>query len=297
MNFYSPEVWDSHVSNKLCFVATFLNISRAETPSSCSRLCAGNSGASKDPQAAGRSSLSRRCLLRQVAVSVASIAALGAVEMTGLLDSASAAENADDDIASAKTGNDVEGEQDSIDLADASSAEPPITAKVYFDLSVKGAPARRIIVGCFGTIAPNTVANFIELANRSPDGGGGYALTEVYRVVPGLTVQMGDVLRNGGRSGRASNGSSLPAETYRLLHTVPGVVSMARGPGGTIDSRFFVTTRPGDSSYLDAESRKYVAFGRILSGFEVLLDFERIGSRGGDSRPKLPIVITRCGTL
>lgn len=187
-------------------------------------------------------------------------------------------------------------DQKQIDLSDTTVAEPPVTARVYFDLSTDGRQPRRIVIGCYGTVAPETVRNFTELAVRSPEQGG-YAHTDVYRIVPGLTVQMGDVLRNGGKSGRAANGSQMQPETYRILHTVPGIVSMVRGTGAAVDSRFFITTRPGDSSYLDSESHKYVAFGRVIDGFDVLLEMERNGSRGGDSKPNRPIQIQDCGLL
>lgn len=42
------------------------------------------------------------------------------------------------------------------------------------------------------------------------------------------------------------------------------------------DSRFFVAVRRGDSFYLDD---KYVAFGRVVTGGEVLDDIERAGDR------------------
>jgi peptidylprolyl isomerase len=110
---------------------------------------------------------------------------------------------------------------------------------------------------------------------------------------------MGDVLHNGGKSGRAATGPDLtfPAEGYRVLHTIPGIVSMSRAPGGAVDSRFFVNTRPGDSSYLDVDGGRYVAFGRVVDGLDVLLDLDAVGSRGGDSRPLAPIEIVSCGVL
>jgi cyclophilin family peptidyl-prolyl cis-trans isomerase len=173
---------------------------------------------------------------------------------------------------------------------------PEITARVYFDLSVSGGRVRRFVVGCFGALLPETVGNFVALA-RKRVGEGGYAGSDVYRIVPGLTVQMGDVLENGGRSGRAASGSVIPAEGLRVKHTVPGIVSMARGKGGAVDSRFFVATRPGDSGYLDVEGRAYVAFGIVDEGYELFRELEAVGSRGGDSRPLAPIRIVGCGVL
>ncbi len=86
-------------------------------------------------------------------------------------------------------------------------------------------------------------------------------------------------------------------ETPRVRHTVPGIVSMARGVGGAVDSRFFVTTRPGDSEYLDTPGREYVAFGVVEQGMDVVLEMDRIGGRGGDSKPKKKITIVKCGVI
>lgn len=182
------------------------------------------------------------------------------------------------------------------DRIDPLFAEPKITSRVFFDISVSGAPARRFVVGCYGEIVPKTVANFEELASRPP-GENGYMHTKVYRLLPGLTVQMGDVLNNFGRSGKAASEDSFPAEGYRVQHTMPGIVSMVRGPNGNVDSRFFVTTRPGDSGYLDMNGGRYVAFGRVVEGFDALLDLNAIGGRSGDSRPKAKIEIVDCGVL
>jgi cyclophilin family peptidyl-prolyl cis-trans isomerase len=174
--------------------------------------------------------------------------------------------------------------------------EPPLSSRVFFDFSIGGAPARRIVIGCYGSIVPKTVANFEELARRAP-GQGGYVGTKVYRLLSGLTVQMGDVLHNNGRSGLSAGGGVMPPEGYRIKHTVPGIVSMVRGAGGNVDSRFFITTRPGDSGYLDTPGRSYVAFGRVVEGLTVLTDMDQVGSRTGDSQPNIEIEIISCGIL
>jgi cyclophilin family peptidyl-prolyl cis-trans isomerase len=190
----------------------------------------------------------------------------------------------------------VNGTEDDGEAIDPFTDEPPFTSQVFLDLNVGGAPSRRVTIGCYGSVVPKTVANFEELARR-PAGKGGYAGTRVYRLLPGLTVQMGDVLQNNGRSGMSAAGGTMRAEGYRIKHTMPGIVSMVRGPEGSVDSRFFITTRPGDSGYLDAKGRSYVAFGRVIEGLNILTDLDRIGSRTGDSRPNASINITSCGVL
>lgn len=173
-------------------------------------------------------------------------------------------------------------------LIDPLQREPVITDRVFLDLAVGDAPPSRVVLGLYGEIVPNTVANFKALIEN------GYAGTRVYRIVPSLTIQMGDVLRNGGRSGRAAtmDGKPLPAENYRISHTLPGIVSMARDRNGNVDSRFFVATRQGDSLYLDG---RYVAFGRVVQGFGNLVALEALVKNS--TVPSKPVVIQNCGLL
>ncbi len=48
-------------------------------------------------------------------------------------------------------------------------AEPSVTTtvtdKVFFDLTVGGKPAGRVVIGVFGDIVPKTAANFVALGN------------------------------------------------------------------------------------------------------------------------------------
>lgn len=169
---------------------------------------------------------------------------------------------------------------------DPATEEPEMTARAYLDISVDGRAAHRVVVGLYGGVTPRVVENFIALV------ASGYAGSAVYRVVPGLTVQLGDVLGNGGKSGAAARGASVAVDNYRVKHTVPGIVSMARGAGGAADSRFFVTTRPGDSMYLDG---KYCAFGRVVEGMEVLYALDEVAGSGNRMAKK--VLVTKCGMM
>lgn len=171
--------------------------------------------------------------------------------------------------------------QADIDLA---TNEPEVTNRAFLDISIDNQPAHRLILALYGTVAPKTVANFLALCED------GYANTKVYRIVPGLTVQLGDVLNNNGKSGRAATESgSLPAETFRISHSIPGIVSMVT-KDGKVDSRFFVTTRAGDSKYLDG---KYVAFGRVVEGMEFMNGIQK----QGEGLVRKPVQVMASGIL
>ncbi|CAN8073098.1 unnamed protein product [Agarophyton chilense] len=153
------------------------------------------------------------------------------------------------------------------------TSEPPATHRVYVDFELSKERTARVVIALYGTVVPQTVHNFLSLVD-----GHEYDGTNVYRIVPGLTVQLGDVLRNKGKSGQAATPSgSLPAENFRISHSIPGIVSMVV-KGGMVDSRFFITTRRGDSRYLDG---KYVAFGRVVEGLPVLFQMEALHADGG----------------
>ncbi len=178
---------------------------------------------------------------------------------------------------------------DNNDPIDPCADKPQVSDAVELWIRVGTSPARRVELALFGCVVPNTVANFKQLV-----ANGDYNETSIYRIVPSLTIQMGDVLHNDGASGRSSapDGRPLEAENFRITHSCPGVVSMARTRNGLIDSRFFITTRMGDSYYLDG---KYVAFGLVSSGLDTLIELDRLA--GSANKPKLPVTIERASII
>jgi peptidyl-prolyl cis-trans isomerase B (cyclophilin B) len=50
-------------------------------------------------------------------------------------------------------------------------AEPAVTQKVFFDISVGGKPAGRVVLGLFGDVVPKTTANFVALTKGETFGG------------------------------------------------------------------------------------------------------------------------------
>jgi peptidyl-prolyl cis-trans isomerase B (cyclophilin B) len=106
--------------------------------------------------------------------------------------------------------------------------------------------------------APNTVINFVSLAN-----GGRYDGVEFHRVIDGFMAQTGDVQH---RKGTGGPGYSIPAEFDATLKHERGVLSMARASdpdsGG---SQFFIMFAA--ASHLDG---KYAAFGKVIKGMDVI---------------------------
>ncbi|MCQ2096409.1 MAG: peptidylprolyl isomerase [Fibrobacter sp.] len=108
--------------------------------------------------------------------------------------------------------------------------------------------------------APNTVANFVELANS-----GFYNGLIFHRVIPGFMIQGGDPKGNG----QGGPDYTIDDEISKLTHE-EGVISMAnRGPN-TNGSQFFITHTP--QHHLDG---KHTVFGKVLQGQDVVCRIEQ----------------------
>ena len=132
--------------------------------------------------------------------------------------------------------------------------------------------------------APNTVNNFIALAN-----GGFYDGLTFHRVIPGFMIQGGCPQGTGmGGPGYSIRGefSSNGFEKNDLKHTL-GVLSMARSMSpDSAGSQFFIMVDA--APHLDGQ---YAAFGKITDNVEAAVAVSRVPRSMGDDRPKKPQVI------
>jgi len=107
--------------------------------------------------------------------------------------------------------------------------------------------------------APNTVANFIDLANK-----GFYNGLSFHRIIQRFVAQGGDP--NGNGSG--GPGYTIDDETNNLKH-VAGSLSMANSGPNTGGSQFFIVHWP--QQHLDG---KHTVFGMVESGLDVVYRLE-----------------------
>ena len=154
----------------------------------------------------------------------------------------------------------------------------------------KELPIATIKVKDYGTItaelypqyAPNTVNNFIALANS-----GFYDNLTFHRVVKDFVIQGGDPSGNG----TGGPGYSIKGEfkgngyKYNTLEHSEGVLSMARSrdmnSGG---SQFFIVTKAAPS--LDGS---YAGFGKVIDGLDVVHKIENV--EASNDMPNEEIVI------
>jgi len=111
-------------------------------------------------------------------------------------------------------------------------------------------------------VAPNTVANFIELANA-----GFYDGLIFHRVIPGFMIQGGDPTGTGmGGPGYGIKGEFAANGFENNLSHERGVISMARAQHpDSAGSQFFIMH--ADYPALDGQ---YAAFGRVIEGIEAV---------------------------
>lgn len=162
-------------------------------------------------------------------------------------------------------------------------------------------------------MAPNTVANFINLANR-----GYYNGLTFHRTIPDFMIQGGDKkgdgtgsvnysdLKDGGEEKAYTIKGEFIANGYKknTLRHEEGVISMARGDYSTYGlttegynsagSQFFIMT--GDNSSLNG---LYSAFGKVIEGMDIVHRIENVevvtrdsSATEGLDKPVNPPVIT-----
>ena len=132
--------------------------------------------------------------------------------------------------------------------------------------------------------APNTVNNFISLANK-----GFYDGLTFHRVIPGFMIQGGCPQGTGmGGPGYEINGE-FSANGFRqndLKHTL-GVLSMARTMApNSAGSQFFIMVAP--APHLDGQ---YAAFGQVTDSADIAIDISRVPRNMMNDKPQKDVVI------
>jgi peptidylprolyl isomerase len=168
----------------------------------------------------------------------------------------------------------------------------PVTEKCFFEISIEGKVAGKIVMGVFGKKTPKTAENFMTICRGSDkkDKSLTYAGSPFHRVIPNFMLQGGDITRGDGTGGKSIYGEKFNDENFDLKHTIPGVLSMANAGPNTNGSQFFITTVA--TPWLDG---RHVVFGQVIEGMDLVKQIEALGSDSGRTSKK--IVISKSGEV
>lgn len=148
-----------------------------------------------------------------------------------------------------------------------------------------------IEIALYPQLAPETVANFVRLADE-----GFYDGTSFHRVIPGFMVQGGDPNsrdRDPTNDGLGGPGYQIDDEMNDAPHT-RGSLSMANlGRPNSGGSQFFIVHQ--DAPHLDG---KHAVFGRVSAGMEVVdaiteVETDVHGRWGNKNRPIENVVVEK----
>lgn len=157
----------------------------------------------------------------------------------------------------------------------------------------------KIIIELFDKECPKTCENFVQLCTGGRIGKSSkkplhFKDTHMFRLVKDYMVQGGDVTRNDGSGGDSIYNGKFNDEKPGLgkKFNATGLVAMANSGKNSNTSQFFITLSDKHPQF-EKINGKYVIFGRVDQGLEVLKDINQVAEM--KEQPQQTITITDCG--
>ena len=143
---------------------------------------------------------------------------------------------------------------------------------------------KKITAELYPDIAPQSVRNFISLANS-----GFYNGLIFHRCIYGFMIQGGDPQGTGmGGPGWHIKGEFLQNGVNNPIKHTRGVISMARAMDpNSAGSQFFIMHQ--DAPHLDGQ---YAAFGHVVSGMDAVDEIAATATDWND-KPRTPVVMEK----
>ncbi len=143
----------------------------------------------------------------------------------------------------------------------------------HFDTSLG-----KFTIELFEQETPNTVANFVKLAEKKFYNG-----VIFHRVIDGFMIQGGDPTG----TGRGGPGYQFADEFHpKLKHNSEGILSMANAGPNTNGSQFFITLAP--TPHLDG---RHTVFGKVTEGMDVVRKIGKTKTSKPGDRPVVDVVM------
>ncbi|KAI8899306.1 cyclophilin-like domain-containing protein [Globomyces pollinis-pini] len=157
----------------------------------------------------------------------------------------------------------------------------------------------RIVVELFDTLTPKTVHNFKSLCtgelglSKSTKKPLHFKSTPIHRIVKNFIAQGGDITRFDGSGGDSVYGGKFNDEKEGLkLKFSKGSLGMANSGKNSNTSQFFFCLDDSQSKKLNG---KYVCFGKVIEGLDILEKLNSVGTE--DGTPIDEVLVVNCGLL
>ncbi|CAA7013231.1 unnamed protein product [Microthlaspi erraticum] len=172
--------------------------------------------------------------------------------------------------------------------------------KVFFDMTVDGKPAGRIVMELYADTTPVTAENFRALCTGEKGMGRfgkplHYKGSIMHMVDIDYTLGGGDIIDGNGKTAGESiyEDRYFKDENFIVKHSGPGVLTMWNCAPDKNGSRFMICMTK--CSEYDEEC---VAFGQVVEGLDVITSImEEVGNPSRADRPSKPVVIADCGQV